>query len=84
MSNDRQISIGVLDRGPGIAHDQLDAAFQPFYRGDASGHRRTGGSGIGLAIAKQLALAMNATRELKNRAGGGLEARLVLEKPLQN
>ncbi|QYD73642.1 HAMP domain-containing histidine kinase [Paraburkholderia edwinii] len=81
VSNDRQISISVLDRGPGIAQDQLEAVFQPFYRGDASGHQRTGGSGLGLAIAKQLALAMNATLELKNRAGGGLEARLVLEKP---
>jgi signal transduction histidine kinase len=80
VSKDRQISISVLDRGPGIAQDQLEAVFQPFYRGDASGRQRTGGSGLGLAIAKQLALAMNATLELKNRAGGGLEARLVLEK----
>jgi signal transduction histidine kinase len=81
VSKDRQISISVLDRGPGIPQDQLEAVFQPFYRGDASGHQRTGGSGLGLAIARQLALAMNATLELKNRAGGGLEARLVLEKP---
>ena len=80
VSKDRQISISVLDRGPGIPQDQLEAVFQPFYRGDASGHQRTGGSGLGLAIAKQLALAMNATLELKNRSGGGLEARLVLEK----
>ncbi|HEY4352923.1 MAG TPA: HAMP domain-containing sensor histidine kinase [Paraburkholderia sp.] len=80
VSKDRQISISVLDRGPGIPQDQLEAVFQPFYRGDASGHQRTGGSGLGLAIAKQLALAMNATLELKNRTGGGLEARLVLEK----
>jgi signal transduction histidine kinase len=73
----------VLDRGPGIAHDQLEAVVQPFYRGDASGHRRTGGSGLGLAVAKQLALAMNATLGLNSHAGGGLEARLVLEKPFQ-
>jgi signal transduction histidine kinase len=80
VSKDRRITISVLDRGPGIAQDQLEAVFQPFYRGDAPAHQRAGGSGLGLAIARQLALAMNATLELKNRAGGGLEARLVLEK----
>jgi signal transduction histidine kinase len=74
------MSISVLDRGPGIPQDQLEAVFQPFFRLDAVGPR-SGGSGLGLAIAKQLALAMNATLELKNRAGGGLEARLVLERP---
>jgi signal transduction histidine kinase len=81
LSNEMQISISVLDRGPGIPQEQLDAVFQPFFRIDAEGQQRTGGSGLGLAIAKQLALAMNATLELKNRSGGGLEARLVLERP---
>jgi signal transduction histidine kinase len=81
VSTDRQISISVLDRGPGIPQEQLDAVFQPFFRLEAEGQPRIGGSGLGLAIAKQLALAMNATLELKNRAGGGLEARLVLERP---
>jgi signal transduction histidine kinase len=80
VSKDRQIAISVLDRGPGIPADQLEAVFQPFFRVEASPERAAGGNGLGLAIAKQLALAMNATLELKNRAGGGLEARLVLEK----
>jgi signal transduction histidine kinase len=80
VSKDNRMSISVLDRGPGIPQDQLEAVFQPFFRLDAVGPR-SGGSGLGLAIAKQLALAMNATLELKNRAGGGLEARLVLERP---
>jgi signal transduction histidine kinase len=80
VSPDMRIAISVLDRGPGIPADQLEAVFQPFFRLDASGER-SAGNGLGLAIARQLALAMNATLELKNRAGGGLEARLVLEKP---
>ncbi|MFC0397703.1 ATP-binding protein [Paraburkholderia rhizosphaerae] len=81
VSNDRRISISVLDRGPGIPADQLETVFQPFFRLEAEGRPRIGGSGLGLAIAQQLALAMNATLELRNRAGGGLEATLVLEKP---
>lgn len=71
-------SIAVLDNGPGIPHELLDAVFQPFYRVESSRNRETGGTGLGLAIAKQLAQAMGATLTLRNREGGGLEARLTL------
>lgn len=71
-------SIVVLDRGPGIPQELLDAVFQPFYRVENSRNRETGGTGLGLAIAKQLAQSMNATLTLRNREGGGLEARLTL------
>lgn len=73
-----QATILVLDKGPGIPEDELEAVFQPFYRVEASRNRNTGGTGLGLAIARQLTLAMNATLSLHNRAGGGLEARLTL------
>ncbi|MEI6000211.1 HAMP domain-containing histidine kinase [Paraburkholderia bengalensis] len=74
----RQLSITVLDRGPGIPPSLLEAVFQPFYRVESSRNRETGGTGLGLAIAKQLAQSMNATLTLRNREGGGLEARLTL------
>jgi signal transduction histidine kinase len=74
----QQLSIAVLDRGPGIPQAQLDAVFQPFYRVETSRNRETGGTGLGLAIAKQLAQSMSATLTLRNREGGGLEARLTL------
>ena len=70
-----QSAIAVLDRGPGIPAESLDAVFEPFYRLESSRNRETGGTGLGLAIARQLALAMDATLTLRNRAGGGLEAR---------
>jgi signal transduction histidine kinase len=76
---DGGITIAVLDRGPGIPADALDAVFEPFYRVEASRNRNTGGTGLGLAIARQLTLAMDATLSLKNRDGGGLEARLTLK-----
>jgi signal transduction histidine kinase len=69
----------VLDRGPGIPAHQLDAVFQPFYRVESSRNRQTGGTGLGLAIAKQLAESMNASLVLRNRDGGGIEARLALK-----
>ncbi len=80
VEHDRRISLTVRDRGPGIPAEQLEAVFQPFYRVESSRNRDTGGTGLGLAIARQLALSMNATLTLRNREGGGLEARLTLEK----
>ncbi|TDN61798.1 HAMP domain-containing sensor histidine kinase [Paraburkholderia sp. BL10I2N1] len=78
---DGQVTISVLDRGPGIPAESLEAVFEPFYRLEASRNRHTGGTGLGLAIARQLALAMDATLSLNNRTGGGLEARLTLKVP---
>jgi signal transduction histidine kinase len=76
--HDGQTLISVLDRGPGIPAESLEAVFEPFYRLEGSRNRDTGGTGLGLAIARQLAFAMDATLSLHNRPGGGLEARLML------
>ncbi|MEC5160961.1 MULTISPECIES: ATP-binding protein [unclassified Janthinobacterium] len=72
------VEIAVLDRGPGIPPGELYAVLQPFYRVEGSRNRATGGTGLGLAIAQQLALALGGSLALANRAGGGLEARLLL------
>lgn len=75
---DGLLEIAVLDRGPGIPADQLQAALQPFVRLEASRNRDSGGTGLGLAIAQRLAQALGATLALGAREGGGLEARLSL------
>jgi signal transduction histidine kinase len=77
LDTDR-LSIRILDRGPGIPEQELAAVFQPFYRVEASRNRGTGGTGLGLAIAEQLSTALEAHLSLRNRDGGGLEARLDL------
>jgi len=73
-----QLSISVLDRGPGIAEDELVRVMQPFYRVESSRNRGTGGTGLGLAIAQQLAVAIGGSLTLSNRAGGGLCAQIRL------
>jgi len=73
-----RVCIAVRDRGPGIAQAELQAVLQPFYRIESSRNRGTGGAGLGLAIAQQLAGALGGTLALSNREGGGLEARLSL------
>jgi signal transduction histidine kinase len=81
VDTDRLV-IAVLDNGPGISPDQLEAVFKPFYRGERGIDPNIGGSGLGLAIARQLAVAMGAELSLFNRAEGGLEARLsVIHRP---
>jgi two-component system osmolarity sensor histidine kinase EnvZ len=70
--------IGVLDRGPGIPEDQLEAVFHPFHRVESSRNPTTGGAGLGLAIVRQLAQANGWTIELENRPEGGLAAWLTM------
>jgi signal transduction histidine kinase len=75
---DGHVVLRVLDRGPGIPVDQLQAVLQPFHRIETSRSRSSGGTGLGLAIASQLAQALGGRLVLTARAGGGLEARLEL------
>lgn len=69
-----RLRIGVLDRGPGIPSEQIEAVFQPFHRVEASRSPVTGGAGLGLAVVKQLADLYGWSIELAPREGGGLEA----------
>jgi two-component system osmolarity sensor histidine kinase EnvZ len=78
-----EIRIGVLDRGPGIPAEQLDAVFQPFHRVEASRSPATGGTGLGLAIVRQLATANGWKIELGNRDGGGLAAWLSVPREIR-
>ncbi|MBD9607008.1 MULTISPECIES: ATP-binding protein [Pseudomonas] len=78
---DGSLSVKVMDRGPGIAEEQLAQVMQPFYRVENSRNRSTGGTGLGLAIAQQLALAIGGALTLSNRVDGGLCAELKLPKP---
>jgi signal transduction histidine kinase len=72
------VSVKVMDRGPGIAEEELAQVMEPFYRVENSRNRSTGGTGLGLAIAQQLALAIGGSLTLSNREGGGLCAELKL------
>ena len=75
---DGRVCIDVLDRGPGIPEDQLDAVLQPFRRLESSRGRSSGGTGLGLAIAQQLTHSLGGMLRLSNRGGGGLCATIML------
>ncbi len=74
----RAVLIVVLDRGPGIPETDREAVFRPFYRLEGSRNRRTGGSGLGLAVARQLAVANDMEIHLGDRVGGGTIASVRL------
>ena len=76
-----RVVVRVLDEGPGIPEAELERAFEPFFRGDASRSRETGGFGLGLGIARNIARAHGGDLVLKNRAEGGLAAILTLPHP---
>jgi signal transduction histidine kinase len=75
-----RLTIRVLDEGPGIPDAELERAFEPFYRGESSRNRATGGTGLGLGIARNIARAHGGDLELRNLAQGGLEAILSLPR----
>ncbi|MEX5689499.1 ATP-binding protein [Pseudomonas silesiensis] len=75
---DGSLSVKVMDRGPGIAEEELAHVMEPFYRVENSRNRSTGGTGLGLAIAQQLALALGGSLTLSHREGGGLCVELRL------
>lgn len=65
------IEFRVRDHGPGIPPDQRAGLGEPFYRPDASRTRDTGGTGLGLFLARQVARAHGGELSLEDVAGRG-------------
>lgn len=69
----KRVRLIIADEGPGIAPEDLDHIFEQFYRGDKSRNRASGGSGIGLSLAKSFVEAQDGTITARNRKEGGAE-----------
>lgn len=69
----KRVRLIIADEGPGIAPEDLDHIFEQFYRGDKSRNRASGGSGIGLSLAKSFVEAQGGTITARNRKEGGAE-----------
>ena len=79
-----ELELRIDDHGPGIPEEQLETVFRPFYRVNSGvnsrGNSTSGGSGLGLYIARDLAELLGGHLTLSNRPEGGLRARLVLPR----
>lgn len=76
---DTEAVLSVEDQGFGIAQEELPLIFERFYRTDRSRNRKTGGAGIGLAIAKSIVQAHGGTISAESKEGQG--SRFVVRLP---
>jgi signal transduction histidine kinase len=78
---DLQVRIEVTDRGPGISPDQQGVIFEKFGRGHSDGSPGTPGTGLGLFIARSIAVAHGGALELESRPQAGATFTLTLPVP---
>ena len=67
-----RVAVAVDDNGPGVAPEEQERIFRPFWSRDDSG------TGLGLAIAHELAVALGGRIELATKPGRGSRFELVL------
>ncbi|MBI6671160.1 MULTISPECIES: sensor histidine kinase [Pseudomonas syringae group] len=73
-----RMELTVSDRGPGFDSENLEQVFDRFWRAERSRARYSGGSGLGLSIARAICLEHDGTIEVRNRSGGGSVIRLEI------
>jgi signal transduction histidine kinase len=74
--NGAHVAFEIVDRGVGMSAKELQQAFTPFWRADGSRTRKTGGVGLGLALARRIARAHGGDVTLESSPGKGTKARL--------
>jgi PAS domain S-box-containing protein len=77
-----EVSISVIDQGPGMAREQQARIFERFYRGDGSDAQRVYGHGLGLYVARGLVVAMGGRLGVTSEPGRG--SRFTFTLPTQD
>ncbi|OGG98407.1 MAG: hypothetical protein A2508_05705 [Candidatus Lambdaproteobacteria bacterium RIFOXYD12_FULL_49_8] len=75
-----EVKISIEDQGPGIPEEDRPFLFEPFYRVDKSRNQRTGGYGLGLSLAQQIAEAHGGQITIEEKPTPG--SRFVLRLPV--
>jgi signal transduction histidine kinase len=77
---EESVEIAVEDSGTGIKEQDISHIFDRFYRGEKSRSRETGGVGLGLPIAKELAKLIDAAIRVESKVGSGSKFILILRE----
>lgn len=72
------VVVVIEDDGPGIPEGEFEKVFAPFYRVEGSRNRETGGTGLGLAVARSAMRAHGGDITLANRPEGGLRITVTM------
>ena len=75
------VAVVMRDAGPGIPEEQMEQVFEPFFRLEGSRNRDTGGMGLGMAIARNIARNHGGEIYLENTVAG---LKVTLELPLRD
>jgi len=81
-SRGAEVEMAVRDRGVGLAPDELEAIFDPFYRSPRTSETKPG-VGLGLSVCRQMVEAMGGQIWAVSRDEGGAEFRLTLARPAE-
>ena len=71
---DESLNIIISDNGPGIPEESMNQVFRPFFRLDQARNAETGGTGLGLSVARDVARGHGGDIYLSKGSQGGLEA----------
>lgn len=80
QDDENAVLIRIDDDGPGIPEELQEEAFRPFRRLEASRSRETGGTGLGLSVARTIVRAHGGDISLTNRGEGGLRIEIRLPR----
>ena len=72
------VRIWVRDNGIGIAREEMERVFEPFFQGERGTTRRYSGIGLGLTVARDLARGMKGEVTIASEVGTGTTATVVL------
>lgn len=73
-----ELRLSVSDSGCGIAADEIDKLFQPFYRARNAQRISVQGTGLGLSICKEIVEQMGGNIRLQSQAGVGTQVHVVI------
>lgn len=79
-ADSRIAQIGIRDQGPGIAPEERERVFEPFYQSQVAGDRQVRGAGLGLSLAKQIVEAHGGQIRAESKLGHGTEVVFTLPR----